>query len=56
LRQINALCASSGIYHITDEAYKYFTYAALGALQVGRDYCRERLGAIAQVRQQMFQE
>ncbi len=26
LRQINALCASSGIYHITDEAYEYFTY------------------------------
>lgn len=26
LRQINALCASRGIYHIHDEAYEYFVY------------------------------
>jgi aspartate/methionine/tyrosine aminotransferase len=26
LSQINALCASRGIYHIHDEAYEYFTY------------------------------
>ncbi|MGQ9870288.1 pyridoxal phosphate-dependent aminotransferase [Leptodesmis sp.] len=31
-------------------------YAALGALQVGRKYCQERLGAIAEVRQLMLQE
>jgi aspartate/methionine/tyrosine aminotransferase len=27
LRDINALCARRGIYHIHDEAYEYFTYA-----------------------------
>src|SRR5687768_13882065 len=26
LREINALCAARGIYHIHDEAYEYFTY------------------------------
>ena len=26
LRQVNALCRDRGIYHITDEAYEYFTY------------------------------
>jgi aspartate/methionine/tyrosine aminotransferase len=26
LREINALCAQKGIYHIADEAYEYFTY------------------------------
>ncbi len=26
LRQVNALCERRGIYHITDEAYEYFTY------------------------------
>jgi aspartate/methionine/tyrosine aminotransferase len=26
LRAINALCAKRGIYHISDEAYEYFTY------------------------------
>ncbi|MHC4366478.1 MAG: pyridoxal phosphate-dependent aminotransferase [Planctomycetota bacterium] len=26
LRQINELCRSKGIYHISDEAYEYFTY------------------------------
>ncbi|MEB3293631.1 MAG: pyridoxal phosphate-dependent aminotransferase [Synechococcales bacterium] len=114
LWQINQLCRQFGIYHISDEAYDYFTYgvnhhspaafseseaytislfslskaygfaswrmgylvmpvqlidafkkvqdtilicppvasqyAALGALEVGRSYCAERLTAIAQVR------
>jgi aspartate/methionine/tyrosine aminotransferase len=27
LRDINALCAERGLYHISDEAYEYFTYA-----------------------------
>lgn len=26
LRQINEICRSNGIYHISDEAYEYFTY------------------------------
>jgi aspartate/methionine/tyrosine aminotransferase len=26
LRQVNEICRSSGIYHISDEAYEYFTY------------------------------
>ena len=26
LRDVNALCAKHGIYHISDEAYEYFTY------------------------------
>jgi aspartate/methionine/tyrosine aminotransferase len=26
LRAVNALCAEHGIYHISDEAYEYFTY------------------------------
>ena len=26
LREINALCAEHGLYHISDEAYEYFTY------------------------------
>jgi aspartate/methionine/tyrosine aminotransferase len=26
LREINALCAARGVYHIHDEAYEYFTY------------------------------
>lgn len=28
LRAINALCAEHGIYHISDEAYEYFTYGS----------------------------
>ncbi|MGZ8975421.1 pyridoxal phosphate-dependent aminotransferase [Methylomagnum sp.] len=28
LRAVNALCRSHGIYHITDEAYEYFTHGA----------------------------
>lgn len=26
LRQVNAICRAHGIYHISDEAYEYFTY------------------------------
>ncbi|MEO6725278.1 MAG: pyridoxal phosphate-dependent aminotransferase [Blastocatellia bacterium] len=26
LREVNALCAERGVYHISDEAYEYFTY------------------------------
>jgi aspartate/methionine/tyrosine aminotransferase len=26
LREVNALCRDTGIYHISDEAYEYFTY------------------------------
>jgi aspartate/methionine/tyrosine aminotransferase len=26
LREVNALCAERGVYHIADEAYEYFTY------------------------------
>ncbi len=116
LRNVNQICRDRGIYHISDEAYEYFTYngvkhvspgafphssehtislyslskafgfaswrigymvipehllsavmkiqdtilicapvisqyAALGALQVGAEYCREKIGAIASVRQ-----
>jgi aspartate/methionine/tyrosine aminotransferase len=28
LREVNALCVERGIYHISDEAYEYFTYGA----------------------------
>lgn len=116
LREVNQICHNQGIYHISDEAYEYFTYngikhvspgafpgsskhtislyslskaygfaswrigymvipehlfsvlmkiqdtilicapvisqyAALGALQVGASYCKEKIGAIASVRQ-----
>jgi aspartate/methionine/tyrosine aminotransferase len=27
LREVNAICREAGIYHISDEAYEYFTYA-----------------------------
>ena len=30
LREINALCAERGVYHIHDEAYEYFTYGGIG--------------------------
>ncbi|MBW4580171.1 MAG: pyridoxal phosphate-dependent aminotransferase [Tildeniella nuda ZEHNDER 1965/U140] len=121
LRQVNNLCRDRGIYHITDEAYEYFTYdgaqhfspgsiadssghtislyslskaygfaswrigymvipahllaavmkiqdtnvicpavisqyAAIGALQAGVGYCKEKLGAIAAVRQQLLHQ
>jgi aspartate/methionine/tyrosine aminotransferase len=32
LREVNALCAERGVYHITDEAYEYFTYGAVGSM------------------------
>lgn len=116
LREVNDICRDCGIYHISDEAYEYFTYngvkhtspgafphsqehtislyslskaygfaswrigymvipehllvpvkkiqdtivicppvisqyAALGALQAGANYCREKIEAIASVRQ-----
>src|SRR5919202_3304164 len=116
LREVNDICRNHGIYHISDEAYEYFTYngvkhtspgafphsskhtislyslskaygfaswrigymvipehllvpvkkiqdtivicppvisqyAALGALQVGANYCREKIEAIASVRE-----
>jgi len=119
LGQVNKLCRERGIYHISDEAYEYFTYdgaqhispasfagsedytislyslsktygfagwrigymviprhlleavkkiqdtilicppvisqyAAIGALQVGRNYCQQYLTEIAQVRQYML--
>lgn len=121
LRAVNALCKQHGIYHISDEAYEYFTYdgakhfspacladatehtismyslskaygfaswrvgyvvfpeallpsmlkiqdtnlicpplitqvAALGALEVGADYCRQKLPELAQIRQQVLQQ
>jgi aspartate/methionine/tyrosine aminotransferase len=28
LREVNALCRDGGIYHISDEAYEYFTYGS----------------------------
>jgi aspartate/methionine/tyrosine aminotransferase len=28
LREVNRLCAQRGVYHISDEAYEYFTYGA----------------------------
>lgn len=116
LREVNEICRQRGIYHISDEAYEYFTYngvkhtspgaflhsqehtislyslskaygfaswrigymvipehllvpvkkiqdtivicppvisqyGALGALQVGANYCREKIEAIASVRE-----
>ncbi|CAI8972702.1 aromatic aminotransferase [Methylocaldum szegediense] len=121
LREVNALCRAHGIYHITDEAYEYFTYggarhfspasiqgsephtislfsfskaygfaswrlgymvipehlyeavlkaqdtnlicapsisqhAAIGALTVGSDYCREKLKIIGRVREIVLDE
>lgn len=121
LSLINALCRDNGIYHISDEAYEYFTYdghehfspgslpgasghtislfslskaygfaswrigymvvpehllmsikkiqdtilicppvisqwAALGALQAGSAYCREKLKKIIEVRKIVFEE
>ncbi len=121
LREVNAICRSHNIYHISDEAYEYFTYngvkhfspgsitdsndytislfslskaygfaswrigymvipehllvsvnkiqdtilicppvisqyAALGALQAGIGYCREKLKAITEVRQLVLNE
>jgi len=121
LRKVNEICRSSGIYHINDEAYEYFTYdgarhfspgsieggaehtislfslskaygfaswrigwmvipehlfepirkiqdtilicppvvsqwAAVGAMQAGRDYCSDKLKMTAEVRQLVLKE
>lgn len=120
LREVNKLCAERGIYHISDEAYEYFTYgakhfspgsiagsgehtislyslskaygfaswrigfmvipehlfeavnkiqdtilicppvvsqfAAAGAMEVGADYCRERVRQLAGVRELVLHE
>lgn len=118
LREVNALCEEHNLFHISDEAYEYFTYgvphfspgsipnnhtislfslskaygfaswrigymvipnhlleavqkiqdtnvicpavisqyAALGALETGKAYCEEKLGAIAQVRDIVLNE
>jgi len=121
LREVNEICGSNGLYHISDEAYEYFTYdgarhfspgsieasskhtislfslskaygfaswrigwmvlpehlymavkkiqdtilicppvvsqwAALGAMSVGAEYCREKLQMTAQVRQIVLDE
>jgi len=121
LREVNELCREYGLYHISDEAYEYFTYegathfspgsitgseghtislfslskaygfaswrigymviprhlfesiekiqdtllicapvisqyAAVGALQVGREYCRSHLASVARVREHVLKE
>ncbi|MBO0800908.1 MAG: pyridoxal phosphate-dependent aminotransferase, partial [Blastocatellia bacterium] len=121
LAAVNEICRKAGIYHISDEAYEYFTYgaerhfspgsiggsnshtislfslskaygfaswrigfmvipehlfaainkiqdtvlicppvisqfAAAGALKVGRSYCREKLGQLAEVRELVMSE
>lgn len=121
LTNINELCRRHGVYHISDEAYEYFTYddaehfsaaslpeatdhtislfslskaygfagwrigymllppelveavkkaqdtnlicptliaqqAALAALNIGRDYCRERLAPLAETRRRVLEE
>jgi aspartate/methionine/tyrosine aminotransferase len=121
LREVNELCRARGIYHISDEAYEYFTYdgvrhfspasiagsnahtislfslskaygfaswrigymvipdhlfeavnkiqdtilicppvvsqfAAVGAMQIGADYCREKLRQLAEVRELVLNE
>jgi aspartate/methionine/tyrosine aminotransferase len=35
LRAINQLCGDRGIYHISDEAYEYFTYNGIGHISPG---------------------
>jgi aspartate/methionine/tyrosine aminotransferase len=35
LRELNALCAERGIYHITDEVYEYFTYGSATHFSAG---------------------
>ena len=43
LREVNAICRSHGLYHISDEAYEYFTYGSArhfspGSIEEGVDY------------------
>ena len=35
IRAVNVLCADKGIYHITDEAYEYFTYGNIKHFSAG---------------------
>jgi aspartate/methionine/tyrosine aminotransferase len=35
LREVNAICAGAGVYHIHDEAYEYFTYGSAGHFSPG---------------------
>ena len=35
LRAVNALCREAGLYHISDEAYEYFTYDGAGHFSPG---------------------
>lgn len=35
LRQVNEICQQRGIYHISDEAYEYFTYAGVKHISPG---------------------
>jgi aspartate/methionine/tyrosine aminotransferase len=35
LREVNALCRDSGLYHVTDEAYEYFTYGSVRHVSAG---------------------
>ncbi|MBN1321328.1 MAG: pyridoxal phosphate-dependent aminotransferase [Thermoleophilia bacterium] len=121
LREVSEICRRHGLYHVSDEAYEYFTYgdarhfspgsiegsaghtislfslskaygfaswrigymvipthlfesvekiqdtllicapvisqyAAVGALQVGREYCRSKLASIAAIRERVLEE
>jgi aspartate/methionine/tyrosine aminotransferase len=35
LRDVNAMCAERGLYHISDEAYEYFTYGSVPHVSPG---------------------
>jgi len=35
LRDVNRICGENGVYHISDEAYEYFTYAAATHFSAG---------------------
>jgi aspartate/methionine/tyrosine aminotransferase len=35
LREVNALCRDGGLYHVTDEAYEYFTYGSARHVSAG---------------------
>ena len=35
LREVNAICRDRGLYHITDEAYEYFTYGSARHVSAG---------------------
>jgi aspartate/methionine/tyrosine aminotransferase len=42
LRELNALCRERGVYHISDEAYEYFTYGGVRHLSPGSLDAAER--------------